>query len=53
VTPNDPDNSALVGVTEGTCTTRMPRGCPTGRPCLGAAEIQTLRSWIAAGAPGP
>jgi hypothetical protein len=53
VVPNDPDNSALVGITEGTCTPRMPRGCPNGRPCLTTAETQTFRSWIAAGAPGP
>ena len=34
------------------CTNaRMPDECPSMRPCLTAAQIATITSWITAGAP--
>lgn len=52
VTPGDPDNSYLYIKVAGNCIApnclgdRMPQG-----GALGAADIQTIRDWIAGGAP--
>ena len=56
VVPCSPETSLLmqkVGTNEAAwagCGKRMPDDCPEERPCLSAADIETIRSWIAAGA---
>jgi hypothetical protein len=49
-TANDPANSAFLELVQGQCSILMPRGCRT-TPCIAAADIQTVTSWINAGAP--
>jgi hypothetical protein len=57
VTPGMPTQSLIVAMIEApngprmSCGARMPDDCPTARPCLTAAQIQTIRDWITAGAP--
>ena len=46
VKPGDPDNSLLVKKLEGDPT--KPERMPLGGPYLTAAEIDTIRAWIAA-----
>jgi len=51
-TPNDTANSAFLELVtgQGSCGGyKMPRGCSTS-PCIPAAEIDTVTSWINAGA---
>jgi len=57
VVPCKPEESlltAMVGAAEGPrvgCGVRMPDDCPEDdNPCLPDAELETIRSWIAAGA---
>jgi hypothetical protein len=58
VVPGMPAQSFIVAVVEANaaarlgCGPRMPDNCPTQRPCLTAAQIQMLKDWITAGAPG-
>ena len=50
VTPGDAEDSYLIRRLTGTsCGNRM----PAGRAALSAAQIDTIRSWINAGAPAP
>jgi hypothetical protein len=49
-TASDPANSAFLELVQGQCSILMPRGCRT-TPCIAAADIQTVTSWINAGAP--
>ena len=57
VVPGYPDRSllfAMMGEPEGPragCAERMPHSCPDKRPCLSAAEVESIRAWIEAGAP--
>jgi hypothetical protein len=58
VDPGDPDASYLVRKIEGTpgiAGVLMPQGCPgtplNGAVCLGADEMQAVRTWILACAP--
>jgi uncharacterized membrane protein len=47
---NDPANSAFLELVQGQCGSfLMPRGCRTA-PCIPASEIQTVTSWVNAGA---
>ena len=51
VVPNDPANSALLKLPTWQCTDFvMPMGC-IDDPCLTQAELDTIRTWILAGAP--
>jgi hypothetical protein len=57
VVPCSPDTSLIVQMIEAAtapragCAIRMPDDCPMDRACLVDADIQTIRSWIAGGAP--
>jgi hypothetical protein len=60
VVPGDPDNSLIMKMIveddsgRMDCGARMPDDCPDltkNRPCLTDAQIEVIRSWIAAGAP--
>ncbi|HEX5100504.1 MAG TPA: hypothetical protein VFV94_13440 [Polyangiaceae bacterium] len=52
-TPNDPANSALLELVQHQCGNFvMPDGCMTN-PCISAADIATITTWIQAGAPAP
>jgi hypothetical protein len=55
VVPGNPEGSAIIQLVNRRCTKSgrafyMPRNCTTN-PCLPAAQLQTLTSWIQAGAP--
>lgn len=56
VMPCSPDTSLLlqkIGTSEDAwagCGKRMPDDCPEKRACLSNADVETIRSWIAAGA---
>ena len=56
VVPGDPESSLIMAMIEepegprAGCAERMPQSCPDQRPCLSAAEIQTIRQWILEGA---
>jgi hypothetical protein len=48
---NDPANSGFLELVQGQCGAfLMPRGCSTA-PCIPQSEIDTVTSWIRAGAP--
>lgn len=49
IVPGRPDDSRLIQMIEGKVSPQMPLG---GSP-LAAADIETLKAWVAAGAPGP
>src|SRR5262245_42604462 len=49
VVPGKPDDSVLYQLITATDESAMP---PTGRPRLTADQIEVIRKWIAAGAPG-
>jgi hypothetical protein len=57
VVPGMPTQSLIVAMIDVpsaarmNCGARMPDGCPTNRPCLTLAQIQTIKDWITAGAP--
>ena len=56
IEPNDVASSviaqAVMASVSGCTNARMPDDCPmTNRPCLTAAQISTITSWINAGAP--
>ena len=42
---------AIMASVSGCTNARMPDECPSMRPCLTAAQIATITSWITAGAP--
>jgi len=47
---NDTANSAFLELVQGQCGGfLMPRGCNTA-PCISAADIRTVTSWVNAGA---
>lgn len=50
VLPGDPESSRLIRLVSGAAEPRMP---PEGEPAPTPAEIEILRTWIAAGAHGP
>jgi len=56
VVPCSPETSLVMqklGTNEGAwagCGKRMPDDCPDKRECVSAADTETIRSWIAAGA---
>jgi hypothetical protein len=57
VAPGDVANSAILKLVNGECMLdgfpfMMPADCVQA-PCLPAAQISTITSWIQAGAPGP
>ena len=50
IKPGDPESSFIIRSIEGREKPRMP---PKDEPRVPAAELETLKRWIAAGAPGP
>jgi hypothetical protein len=53
VTKSDTANSALLELPQHQCNGLvMPQGC-TANPCFAQANLDTISSWIKAGAPGP
>jgi hypothetical protein len=51
ITPGDPSNSALLELLNRKCGSFvMPQGCSTN-PCIAAADIATITSWVQNGAP--
>jgi hypothetical protein len=56
IVPGQPTMSLLYQKVSGTgipsgCGDKMPDECPSKRPCLTTAQVETIRDWIAAGAP--